>query len=229
MFSEQPLQHIRDYPGISRFDGIYSLGIYVQTKNWVRFEGKPKYKKDLHESKLVLSLKVSDHDAVEYFYKKLMPLTHLQPVIAAPPPSKDGQENSGIRSLIKRIVDKRNSTTSELIKKALQGGDPIHHAKQLLKHMDLTPNQIDDASRCLVRTETVPKHGEGERNKDVHLNSIGVRDRKPVDEKRVLLLDDVVTTGATMEACKQRLEEAGAAQVTMLALLRTYFRGKVER
>ena len=45
---------------------------------------------------------------------------------------------------------------------------------------------------------------------------------------RVLLVDDVVTTGATASACARVLKRAGAAQVVLLALARTDRRQAVE-
>jgi predicted amidophosphoribosyltransferase len=38
--------------------------------------------------------------------------------------------------------------------------------------------------------------------------------------RRVLLVDDVLTTGATVEACARALRRAGASQVTVLTLAR---------
>jgi predicted amidophosphoribosyltransferase len=52
--------------------------------------------------------------------------------------------------------------------------------------------------------------------------------RRRLQGLRVLLVDDVVTTGATASACARVLKRAGAAHVALLALARTDRRAAVE-
>lgn len=52
------------------------------------------------------------------------------------------------------------------------------------------------------------------------LGAFKVADPAKVAGKRVLLLDDVLTTGATVEACARALKRAGASHVNVLALAR---------
>ena len=39
---------------------------------------------------------------------------------------------------------------------------------------------------------------------------------------KVIVLDDVITTGATMRECARALKKAGASEVTALSIARTY-------
>lgn len=85
-----------------------------------------------------------------------------------------------------------------------------HHARQprpeprLLRRLRATP----------------PQAGQGAAARRHNLDgAIGVR--LPVAGLRVLVLDDVTTTGATLGACLAALRDAGAAEVAGLALLRT--------
>jgi ComF family protein len=77
-------------------------------------------------------------------------------------------------------------------------------------------------SHLLVRTRPRPEKQRltvRERWHSVR-NAFDMRRGAQVDKLRVLLLDDVLTTGATLDACSRALREAGAAYVAAVTVAR---------
>ena len=96
---------------------------------------------------------------------------------------------------------------------AKRGPGIVKLAKRLAA---LTP--LSDATSALVRHTKIPKLGSGgSRDIQVHLDSIKVNPQLVVAD-RVFLLDDVLSTGNSMLACRQLLEDAGASDVICMAL-----------
>ena len=70
------------------------------------------------------------------------------------------------------------------------------------------------------RKRTAPQAGLTNSKRRLNVQgAFGVRGR--LDGKHVLLVDDVLTTGATASACARALKRAGASRVTLLTLART--------
>jgi ComF family protein len=83
--------------------------------------------------------------------------------------------------------------------------------------------KLEYAPFALIRSRSTSSQGAmataRARRRNV-LRAFKVPDPAKVAGKRVLLLDDVLTTGATAEACARALKRAGAAQVHVLVLAR---------
>lgn len=96
---------------------------------------------------------------------------------------------------------------------------PLKDLAKLLVKADST--RID-AADCLVRHTTIGKlaHG-GERSVQVHLDSIRVVDSFIIEDKQVLVLDDVQTTGNSLRACVYLMKKAGARIVKALSIAKT--------
>jgi predicted amidophosphoribosyltransferase len=58
-----------------------------------------------------------------------------------------------------------------------------------------------------------------QRQKNIH-GAFALHKKEPVAEKTILLIDDVFTTGATVEECAHVLLKSGAKRVDVLTLVR---------
>ena len=89
----------------------------------------------------------------------------------------------------------------------------------------LARNGRVDATGCLVRHATIRKilYG-GPSTRALHRETIQVEDAALVEGRRVLLLDDIAKSGASLMACRELLLEAGAAEVQAVALARIVVR-----
>ena len=73
--------------------------------------------------------------------------------------------------------------------------------------------------RRVKDTSTQTKLGAEARARNMR-GAFAVRDQTCFDGKRLVLLDDVFTTGATLDSCAKALRSAGAREVVALAVAR---------
>jgi competence protein ComFC len=80
---------------------------------------------------------------------------------------------------------------------------------------------VDPFVLCRAR-ETAPQTllAEDERRKNVR-GAFAVHPEKSLKKQKVLLVDDVYTSGATVNECSRALVQGGATEVTVLTLART--------
>ncbi|OJJ20500.1 competence protein [marine bacterium AO1-C] len=74
-----------------------------------------------------------------------------------------------------------------------------------------------DALKRNKATKTQTRKGRMERWQNVE-NIFEVTSHEVIEDKHVLLVDDVVTTGSTLEACAQAILNAGAAKISIATL-----------
>ncbi|MBN1351329.1 ComF family protein [candidate division KSB1 bacterium] len=75
------------------------------------------------------------------------------------------------------------------------------------------------AMRRVRDTKTQTKLNHQQRLKNVS-NAFKIKSPQIIAGKSIILLDDVITTGATMNACAKALKDAGAKNVLALALVK---------
>ena len=92
----------------------------------------------------------------------------------------------------------------------------------LLAHALAARSEVACASDALIRTRPTPSQGRLSRSARARNVQGAFRVRRPaeVSGRRILLVDDVLTTGATASACATTLLRAGADAVDVLTLAR---------
>ncbi|GJQ60500.1 MAG: amidophosphoribosyltransferase [Candidatus Scalindua sp.] len=90
-------------------------------------------------------------------------------------------------------------------------------AKRISKELQI-PISVNNLSNC-KHTLSQTRLSRSERNKNVS-GAFAVRKPELFLKKRILLIDDVLTTGITASECARILKKAGAKKVFLLALAR---------
>jgi predicted amidophosphoribosyltransferase len=104
----------------------------------------------------------------------------------------------------------------------LKHGDHTHLAGALGRWMHRAGGEVLAEADWLMRRRRTPSQGmlgPAARARNVR-GAFALRRGRSVKGKRVVLVDDVMTTGATAEECARVLRRAGAAHVGVLVLAR---------
>ena len=160
-------------------------------------ESDQKLRKD---SNRILALKEECPDAISFYVKRLhRQLEESGFIICCVP----GHKSSDVTQAARGLETYPNGI--------------VKVAKKLCK----SSRRIDGIS-VLQRYRSIMKKSQGgSRSIDVDLKSIRVVDKNKVNNKAVLLIDDVTTTGNSLDACCQLLINSGAYCVQPLAIAKT--------
>ncbi|MCU0541047.1 MAG: phosphoribosyltransferase [Oscillatoriaceae cyanobacterium Prado104] len=154
-----------------------------------------------------------------------------------------GEENDCFDYFSEKILDLKNKETTSVdfwfheLKKHLKRDEsfaiavvPSHSSGDRVSGIHLVaqklakslPEHITDATLCLIRVKNIDRLSTGgNRELDVHFESMKVINLELIQNKNVLLLDDVSTTGNSLRAGKELLLKAGASKVKCIALGKT--------
>ena len=106
-------------------------------------------------------------------------------------------------------------------------GLPVTHAviynwEKIAEELNLIVPAIQIETHALIRTRsTAPQTGLGRKERRVNIkDAFSAREPEKIEGKRILLVDDVYTTGATVDECSRVLLDHGAKTVDVLTVAR---------
>ncbi len=108
---------------------------------------------------------------------------------------------------------------------------PIHRKRRLERgynQSELIANEISKQLRTnierniLIKIRNNPKQStlKLEERKSNVKNAYDLREKQKIEDKKILLIDDIFTTGNTVNECAKKLKEAGASKVSVLTIAR---------
>ena len=132
----------------------------------------------------------------------------------------------GRRSLARPLAAMMRDRAADLLTAEYATPVPLHpsrrrergfnQAADLARHLGLPVHQVLRRIRATVTQTSLPA---AQRHRNVR-NAFAVRKPALVRGRTVLLVDDVSTTGATLEACARVLKDAGAREVFAITAAR---------
>ena len=138
---------------------------------------------------------------------------------------KMGYENANIEDLRQRIQEwLKGILDNKDIVIAIAPGHSPQSSPNFLHEIagSLIRGNIKDGRDLLIRRIAVPKAAQGgPRDQDLHENTIEVTDPSKVKVKVVYIIDDIWTSGSTLQACASLIRKAGASDVKLFAVGKT--------
>jgi len=131
------------------------------------------------------------------------------------------------RGLLNKFTELKVDKSVEYLATAIPSstiGNEKSGLLSILKNLKQQGYQVHVIPDLLVRNSSVPPlHKGGNRDISIHLATISVTAKHIKKGDRVILLDDIGSTGNSMRACSQLLYLNGALEVLQIAIGKTSY------